>query len=124
MDGPKRSQLRVRLRVTARRRGADGDGAGGAAGPGGRKRRMEAPVRNSVAKLQRREIGGRQLAARGGGPAAAVPERFRNMQLQVRSSAADVRALAVSSGWGVGVSDGFGGQARVMRWCRWRVGSN
>ncbi|WVZ90278.1 hypothetical protein U9M48_036589 [Paspalum notatum var. saurae] len=83
MDGPKRSQLRVRLRVTARRRGGDGaDGGDGAAGPGVRKRRLEAPVLNSAAKLQRREIGGRQLAARGGGPAAAVPERFRNMRLQ------------------------------------------
>jgi hypothetical protein len=63
---------------------------------------MEAPVRNSVAKLQRREIGGRQLAARGGGPAAAVPERFRNMQLQVRSGAADVRALAAFPRWRCG----------------------
>ncbi|CAN6338346.1 unnamed protein product [Urochloa humidicola] len=83
MDGPKR-QLRVRLRVTARRRGA-GEGADGGwagSGAGGRKRRLDAPVLNSAAKLQRREIGGRQLAARGGGPAAAVPERFRNMRLQ------------------------------------------
>lgn len=105
MDGPKRSQLRLRLRVTARRRGAagaDGDGAGGAAGLGERKRRMESPVLNSAAKLQRREIGGRQLAARGGGPASAVPERFRNMQLQVRSRAgAHARARAVPPGWGV-----------------------
>lgn len=85
MDGPKR-QLRVRLRVTARRRGLSGDGAdggGAGAGAGGRKRRLDAPALNSAAKLQRREIGGRQLAARGGGPAAAVPERFRNMRLQV-----------------------------------------
>ncbi|XP_040385588.1 uncharacterized protein LOC102700197 [Oryza brachyantha] len=87
MDGPKRSQLRVRLRVTARRRGAGGDGAGGGARGGdggglGRKRRLDAPVVNSAAKLQRREIGGRQLAARGGGAASAVPERFRNMHLQ------------------------------------------
>ncbi|XP_048529124.1 uncharacterized protein LOC125508451 isoform X2 [Triticum urartu] len=84
MDGPKRSQLRVRLRVTARRRGGDGaDRAGPGGGTGGeRKRRMDAPLINSAAKLQRREIGGRQLAARGGGAAAAVPERFRNMQLQ------------------------------------------
>jgi hypothetical protein len=111
MDGPKRSQLRVRLRVTARRRGADGDGAGGAVGPGGRKRRMEAPVLNSAAKLQRREIGGRQLAARGGGPAAAVPERFRNMQLQVRSGAANVCALAVPPGWGVSGVSGEGGRS-------------
>jgi hypothetical protein len=75
---------------------------------------MEAPVLNSAAKLQRREIGGRQLAARGGGPAAAVPERFRNMQLQVRSGAAGVRALArslaVAPGWGVGAS-GEGGRS-------------
>ncbi|KAF7057620.1 hypothetical protein CFC21_064843 [Triticum aestivum] len=84
MDGPKRSLLRVRLRVTARRRGGDGaDRAGPGGGTGGeRKRRMDAPLINSAAKLQRREIGGRQLAARGGGAAAAVPERFRNMQLQ------------------------------------------
>ena len=85
MDGPKR-QLRVRLRVTARRRGGDGADAGrpgAGAGAGGRKRRLDAPALNSAAKLQRREIGGRQLAARGGGPAAAVPERFRNMRLQV-----------------------------------------
>ncbi|KAF7064189.1 hypothetical protein CFC21_070588 [Triticum aestivum] len=84
MDGSKRSQLRVRLRVTARRRGGDGaDRAGPGGGTGGeRKRRMDAPLINSAAKLQRREIGGRQLAARGGGAAAAVPERFRNMQLQ------------------------------------------
>ncbi|RLN30340.1 uncharacterized protein C2845_PM05G17230 [Panicum miliaceum] len=85
MDGPKR-QLRVRLRVTARRRGGDGaDGGrpGSGAGAGGRKRRLDASALNSAAKLQRREIGGRQLAARGGGPAAAVPERFRNMRLQV-----------------------------------------
>ncbi|CAM0949838.1 unnamed protein product [Alopecurus aequalis] len=84
MDGTKRSQLRVRLRVTARRRGGDGaDRAGTSGGAGaGRKRRMDAPLVNSAAKLQRREIGGRQLAARGGGAAAAVPERFRNMQLQ------------------------------------------
>ncbi|KAM3255155.1 hypothetical protein ACQJBY_048516 [Aegilops geniculata] len=84
MDGPKRSQLRVRLRVTARRRGGDGaDRAGPGGGTGGeRKRRLDAPLINSAAKLQRREIGGRQLAARGGGAAAAVPERFRNMQLQ------------------------------------------
>lgn len=86
MEGPKRSQMRVRLRVTARRRGAGGDGADGAggSGAGGRKRRLDAPVFNSAAKLLRREIGGPQLAARGGGPASAVPERFRNMQLQVR----------------------------------------
>jgi hypothetical protein len=82
MDGPKRSQMRVRLRVTARRRGDGVDGAGGS-GAGGRKRRLDAPVLNSAAKLLRREIGGRQLAAFGGGPASAVPERFRNMQLQV-----------------------------------------
>ena len=85
MDGPKR-QLRVRLRVTARRRGGDGADAGrpgAGAGAGGRKRRLDALALNSAAKLQRREIGGRQLAARGGGPAAAVPERFRNMRLQV-----------------------------------------
>ena len=45
MDGPKRSQLRVRLRVTARRRGGDGaDRAGPGGGTGGeRKRRMDAP---------------------------------------------------------------------------------
>jgi hypothetical protein len=84
MDGPKRSQMRVRLRVTARRRGDGVDGAGGSgSGAGGRKRRLDAPVLNSAAKLLRREIGGRQLAACGGGPASAVPERFRNMQLQV-----------------------------------------
>ncbi|GJM95635.1 hypothetical protein PR202_ga12400 [Eleusine coracana subsp. coracana] len=86
MDGPKRSQMRVRLRVTARRRGGAGDGADGAggsrSGAGGRKHRLDAPVRNSAAKLLRREIGGRQLASCGGGPASAVPERFRNMQLQ------------------------------------------
>jgi hypothetical protein len=82
MDGSKRSQTRVRLRVTARRRG---NGAGGSgSGAGGGKRRLDAPVLNSAAKLLRREIGGRQLAARGGGPASAVPERCRNMQLQVR----------------------------------------
>jgi hypothetical protein len=85
MDGTKRAHLRVRLRVTARRRGADGaDRAGSSGGTGpDQKRRMDAPLVNSAAKLQRREIGGRQLAARGGGAAAAVPERFRNMQLQV-----------------------------------------
>ncbi|BAT17233.1 uncharacterized protein [Oryza sativa Japonica Group] len=87
MEGPKRSQLRVRLRVTARRRGGDGgaDGGGsggGGGGAGGRKRLLDAPAFNSAAKLQRREIGGRQLAARGGGAASAVPERFRNMHLQ------------------------------------------
>uniref|UniRef100_A0A0D9XZI8 Uncharacterized protein n=1 Tax=Leersia perrieri TaxID=77586 RepID=A0A0D9XZI8_9ORYZ len=84
MEGPKRSQLRVRLRVTARRRGGGDGGAGGSGGGagGGRKRRLDAPVLNSAAKLQRREIGGRQLAARGGGAASAVPERFRNMHLQ------------------------------------------
>ncbi|KAG8048726.1 hypothetical protein GUJ93_ZPchr0009g1383 [Zizania palustris] len=86
MEVPKRSQLRVRLRVTARRR-SSGDGADGGAGAGrgpsaGSKRRLDAPFFNSAAKLQRREIGGRQLAARGGGAASAVPERFRNMHLQ------------------------------------------
>ena len=136
MDGPKR-QLRVRLRVTARRRGGDGADAGrpgAGAGAGGRKRRLDAPALNSAAKLQRREIGGRQLAARGGGPAAAVPERFRNMRLQVEFLPSPPPLLAAvvrvgepycGCGWAAATPRAVGaGETRVLGRRRCRAASN
>ncbi|XP_020100667.1 uncharacterized protein LOC109718705 [Ananas comosus] len=84
MESHKRSLLRSRLRVTARRRGQD-VGASGSGGVGGgaasrRRKRREGGCLNSVRKLFCREIGGRSRVARIA--ASDAPERFRNIQLQ------------------------------------------
>ncbi|WOL19828.1 hypothetical protein Cni_G28630 [Canna indica] len=75
MESPKKSLLRLRLRVTARKRGREFYPCEGAS----RKRRERECV-NSVKKLQRREIGGFPRMARG--TATGAPEKFRNIQLQ------------------------------------------
>ncbi|XP_072972404.1 uncharacterized protein [Typha angustifolia] len=76
MENHKRSMLRVRQRVTAKRRGKE---KGKSAAADSRKIR-ERDCMNSVRKLQRREIGGRPRLARGA--ASNSPERFCNIQLQ------------------------------------------
>ncbi|XP_074557970.1 uncharacterized protein LOC141813869 isoform X2 [Curcuma longa] len=71
----KSSPLRIRLRVTARKKGwklLQGEGSG-------QKRRRQECI-NTVRKLQRREIGGTPQLCRGS--AAVTPEKFRNIQLQ------------------------------------------
>lgn len=79
MENHKKSLLRLRLRVTAKKRGRDPGSSGG----GARKLRERDCV-NSVRKLQRREIGGLPRMARGA--CSNAPEKFRNIQLQVSFS--------------------------------------
>lgn len=76
MENPKKSALRLRMRVTAKKRGRD---VSTSAGAGARKIQRECV--NSVKKLQRREIGGFPRMARGA--SSNAPEKFRNIQLQV-----------------------------------------
>ncbi|XP_042470149.1 uncharacterized protein LOC122052611 isoform X1 [Zingiber officinale] len=71
----KKSPLRIRLRVTARKKGwklLEGKGSG--------QKRSRQECINTVRKLQRREIGGTPQLCRGS--AAVTPEKFRNIQLQ------------------------------------------
>ncbi|RRT74861.1 hypothetical protein GW17_00026519 [Ensete ventricosum] len=76
MENHKKTPVRVRFRVTAKKRGCDG----GASCSGKRGRQRDCV--NSVRKLQRREIGALPRMARGAASDAA--EKFRNIQLQVR----------------------------------------
>ena len=76
MENHKKTPVRVRFRVTAKKRGCDT----GASTDGKRRRRLDCV--NSVRKLQRREIGGFPCMARG--VASDATEKFRNIQLQVR----------------------------------------
>ncbi|RWW29041.1 hypothetical protein GW17_00006448 [Ensete ventricosum] len=78
MENHKKSPVRVRFRVTAKKRGCDTS-----ASTAGKRRRHPDCV-NSVRKLQRREIGGFPCMARG--VASEATEKFRNIQLQVRNS--------------------------------------
>lgn len=78
MENPKKSLLRLRLRVTAKKRGRDPSSSGG-----GTARKVQRECVNSVKKLQRREIGGFPRMARGA--SSNAPEKFRNIQLQVSS---------------------------------------
>ncbi|XP_039118309.1 uncharacterized protein LOC120254236 [Dioscorea cayenensis subsp. rotundata] len=73
MENYKKSLLRVRLRVTAKKRGKDG-------GAHGEARKRDQDCSNSVKKLFRREIGARPHLSRG--TATSAPEKFRNIQLQ------------------------------------------
>ncbi|RRT64087.1 hypothetical protein B296_00042168 [Ensete ventricosum] len=75
MENHKKSPVRVRFRVTAKKRGCDTS-----ASTAGKRRRRPDCV-NSVRKLQRREIGGFPCMARG--VASEATEKFRNIQLQV-----------------------------------------
>ncbi|KAG1334371.1 hypothetical protein COCNU_03G004900 [Cocos nucifera] len=75
MENHKKSQLRVRLRVTARKRGLESS-----SGEGSSRKLRERDYANSVRKLHHREIGGFPRNARG--TATNSPEKFRNMQLQ------------------------------------------
>ncbi|XP_074568543.1 uncharacterized protein LOC141825065 isoform X2 [Curcuma longa] len=71
----KKSPLRIRLRVTARKKGwklLPGEGSD--------QKRKRQECLNTVKKLQRREIGGFPQLSRGS--AAVTPEKFRNIQLQ------------------------------------------
>ncbi|XP_042434804.1 uncharacterized protein LOC122020844 [Zingiber officinale] len=71
----KKSPLRIRLRVTARKKGWKL-----LAGEGSDQKRKRQECLNTVRKLQRREIGGFPQLSRGS--AAVTPEKFRNIQLQ------------------------------------------
>ena len=77
MENHKKSPLRVRLRVTAKRRGRE---LNTCRSTSTRKRRDRDWCNNSVRKLQRREIGGSPKLIRG---SSNLPEKFRNIQLQV-----------------------------------------
>ncbi|RWW35208.1 hypothetical protein BHE74_00059888, partial [Ensete ventricosum] len=79
MENHKKSTLRLRLRVTARKKGREL-----IPGECSDRKRRERECPNSVRKLQRREIGGFPRLARG--TATGAPEKFRNIQLQVRNS--------------------------------------
>ncbi|XP_018677502.1 uncharacterized protein LOC103974900 isoform X1 [Musa acuminata AAA Group] len=74
MENHKKTPVRVRFRVTAKKRGCDA----GASCSGKRGRQRDCV--NSVRKLQRREIGALPRMARGAASDAA--EKFRNIQLQ------------------------------------------
>ena len=76
MENTKKSLLRLRVRVTAKKRGRDPSTSGG-----GAARRIQRECVNSVKKLQRREIGGFPRLTRG--VSSNAPEKFRNIQLQV-----------------------------------------
>ncbi|KAM0952480.1 putative transcription factor WD40-like family [Dioscorea sansibarensis] len=73
MENHKKSLLRVRFRVTAKKRGKDG-------GAHGEARKRDQECSNSVKKLFSREIGARPHLSRG--TATSAPEKFRNIQLQ------------------------------------------
>ncbi|KAJ0983777.1 hypothetical protein J5N97_002133 [Dioscorea zingiberensis] len=74
MENHKKSLIRLRLRVTAKKRGKNG-------GSDGEVRKIrDQGCSNSVTKLLRREIGARPNLARG--TATSAPEKFRNIQLQ------------------------------------------
>lgn len=75
MENHKKSQMRVRLRVTAKKRAKDG----AVVGESLRKLRERGSL-NSVKKLLRREIGGLPRMSRG--TSSNAPEKFRNIQLQ------------------------------------------
>ncbi|CAL9099546.1 unnamed protein product [Musa acuminata var. zebrina] len=75
MENHKKSTLRLRLRVTARKKGREL-----IPGECSDRKRRERECPNSVRKLQRREIGGFPRLARG--TATGAPEKFRNIQLQ------------------------------------------
>ncbi|KAG1358840.1 hypothetical protein COCNU_08G002860 [Cocos nucifera] len=75
MENHKKSLLRVRFRVTARKRGRELN-----SGEGSARKLWERDCVNSVRKLHRREIGGFPRMARG--TATNAPEKFRNIQLQ------------------------------------------
>ncbi|THU66294.1 hypothetical protein C4D60_Mb05t12630 [Musa balbisiana] len=75
MENHKKSTLRLRLRVTARKKGREL-----ITGECSDRKRRERECPNSVRKLQRREIGGFPRLARG--TATGAPEKFRNIQLQ------------------------------------------
>ncbi|XP_010932376.1 uncharacterized protein [Elaeis guineensis] len=75
MENHKKSLLRVRFRVTARKRGRELN-----SGEGSARKLRERDCVNSVRKLHRREIGGFPRMARG--TATNAPEKFRNIQLQ------------------------------------------
>ncbi|MQM01801.1 hypothetical protein Taro_034557 [Colocasia esculenta] len=77
---PKKSSLRVRVRVTARKRGREFDPCCLASSASDRKRRDREWINNSVRKLQRREIDGFPRVVRGASSSAS--EKFRNIQLQ------------------------------------------
>ncbi|XP_064949212.1 uncharacterized protein LOC135598800 isoform X3 [Musa acuminata AAA Group] len=81
MENHKKTPVRVRFRVTAKKRGCDT----GASTDGKRRRRLDCV--NSVRKLQRREIGGFPCMARG--VASDATEKFRNIQLQEEFDAYD-----------------------------------
>ncbi|KAG0451732.1 hypothetical protein HPP92_026091 [Vanilla planifolia] len=75
MENHKRKFFRLRVRVTAKKRGKELESS---AGP--RRRLRERESVNSVTKLQRREIGGFSRMVRG--TSSNAPEKFRNIQLQ------------------------------------------
>ncbi|XP_078429575.1 uncharacterized protein LOC144701703 isoform X2 [Wolffia australiana] len=77
MENSKKSPLRVRMRVTAKKRGREFSTCGSSSM---RKRRDRDCCNNSVRKLQRREIGGLPKIVRGSSSNAL--EKFRNIQLQ------------------------------------------
>lgn len=78
MENPRKSALRLRMRVTAKKRGRDPSTSAA-----GATRKIQRDCVNSVKKLQRREIGGFPRMARGA--SSNAPEKFRNIQLQVSS---------------------------------------
>ncbi|KAL0908867.1 hypothetical protein M5K25_023378 [Dendrobium thyrsiflorum] len=75
MENHKRNVPRLRVRVTAKKRGKDQDSCAGSS-----KKPRQRECVNSVTKLQRREIGGFPRMARG--TSSNAPEKFRNIQLQ------------------------------------------
>ncbi|PKU74682.1 hypothetical protein MA16_Dca004873 [Dendrobium catenatum] len=75
MENHKRNVPRLRVRVTAKKRGKEQDSSAGSS-----KKPRERECVNSVTKLQRREIGGFPRIARG--TSSNAPEKFRNIQLQ------------------------------------------
>lgn len=77
MENHKRNVPRLRVRVTAKKRGKEPESSAGSS-----KKPRERECVNSVTKLQRREIGGFPRIARG--TSSNAPEKFRNIQLQVR----------------------------------------
>ncbi|KAG6471793.1 hypothetical protein ZIOFF_069239 [Zingiber officinale] len=76
MENHKKTPVRVRFRVRAKKHGFE---AGGSGSSDARKRRRQLDCTNSVRKLLCREIGGHPRMARCSSDAA---EKFRNIQLQ------------------------------------------
>lgn len=86
MENHKINVVRLRVRVTAKSRGKESESSSGSS-----NKPRERECVNSVTKLQRREIGGLQRIDRG--TSSNAPEKFRNIQLQVRFTAISTLSL-------------------------------